>query len=140
MEASTRAPSALAAPVAAPADEATRAALAVLSWQDEAGTHCFRITADETTVGRASPDSTADVRLATLPDVSRIHARIRHEPATRRFTIEDLSMLGTTVDGQALVRGAPRDLAERAEIRLADAITLRFERGAGPAPMDAGAS
>ncbi len=109
-------------------DEIPRAqALAMLIWQDEAGSHRFRVTALETTVGRAVQGSTADVRLVTLPDVSRVHVRIRYHPEGRRFSIEELSMLGTTVNGEVLERGAPRDLPSPADIRLADAITLRFE-------------
>jgi FHA domain-containing protein len=101
--------------------------LAVLAWEDETGAHRFRMTGHETTVGRAVQGSTADVRLATLPDVSRVHVRLRYHAQGRRFSIEDLSQLGTTVNGQALVRGAPRDLPSAADIRLADAITVRFE-------------
>lgn len=106
--------------------------LAVLAWEDETGAHRFRMTGPDTTVGRAVQGSTADVRLATLPDVSRVHVRLRYHAQGRRFSIEDLSLLGTTVNGQALVRGAPRDLPSAADIRLADAITVRFESEALP--------
>ena len=107
-------------------------ALAVLAWEDEAGSHRFRMTGPEVTVGRRAQGSTADVRLATLPDVSRVHCRIRHQSDSRRFSIEDLSLLGTTVNGVPLERGALRDLPSPAEIRLADAITLRFESETAP--------
>jgi len=83
-------------------------------------------------VVRLSLRTTADVRLATLLDVSRVHCRIRHRSDTRRFSIEDLSLLGTTVNGTPLERGTPQDLPSPAEIRLADAITLRFESEAPP--------
>jgi FHA domain len=104
-------------------------ALAVLAWQDDAGAHRFRMTTHEMTVGRAVQGSAADVRLATLPDVSRVHLRVRYHPEDRRFSIEDLSLLGTTVNGAPLERGSVEDLPSPAEIRLADAITLRFESG-----------
>jgi len=107
-------------------------ALAVLAWEDESGPHRFAVTQPEVTVGRATRDSTADVRLATAPDVSRIHLRLRYDAQSRRFTIEDSSLLGTKVDGEPLERGAPRELPARSEIRLADTITLRFEREALP--------
>jgi FHA domain-containing protein len=130
------APAALAEPATAElADtlEMPRAqALAVLAWEDQAGSHRHRMTGPEMTVGRAVQGSTADVQLATLPDVSRLHVRVRHDPEGGRFSIEDLSLLGTTVNGEALERGAPRDLPSPADIRLADAITLRFEREALP--------
>ena len=104
--------------------------LAVLTWDDQAGSHRFLMTQSEITVGRAAQDPAADVRLATVPDVSRVHLRLRHDPGSRSFSIEDLSLLGTTVNGEALERGSPRPLASPADIRLADAITLRFESGA----------
>ena len=107
-------------------------AFAVLSWEDEAGTHRFRMTGLEVTVGRSVQGSTADVRLATMPDVSRVHVRVRYHPEGRRFSIEDLSMLGTKVNGEALERGTLHDLPSPAEIRLADAVTLRFECEALP--------
>jgi len=106
--------------------------LAVLAWEDEAGSHRFHMTGPELTVGRRVQGSTADVRLATPPDVSRVHCRIRHRSDARRFSIEDLSLLGTTVNGTPLERGAPRDLPSPAEIRLADTITLRFESETPP--------
>ncbi len=107
-------------------------ALAVFAWEDETGPHRFRMTGHETTVGRAVQGSAADVQLATMPDVSRAHCRVRYHPDARSFSIEDLSLLGTTVNGEALERGVPHDLPSPAEIRLADAITLRFEGEALP--------
>lgn len=112
-------------------DAGPAAPLGLLTWHDESGAHRFPITASEVTVGRDAEGSAADVRLATVADVSRLHVRIRHHPGERRFTIEDLSQFGTAVNGEALERGAPRDLDAPAEIRLAGAITLRFESGAG---------
>jgi FHA domain-containing protein len=108
---------------------ATATGLATVTWEDQAGPHRFRMTEGELTIGRAAQGSTADLRLDTLPDVSRLHARVRHHPEDGRFTIEDLSMLGTTVNGEPLTRGTPRDLPSPSDIRLAETITLRFESG-----------
>jgi hypothetical protein len=111
-------------------EEVTRApALAQLSWEDDAGRHRYAMTQLEVTIGRAAQGSSVDVRLATLPDVSRLHLRIRYQPEGRTFSIVDLSSLGTTVNGEALTRGEARPLPAPAEIGLAGAITLRFERG-----------
>jgi len=111
-------------------EEVTRApALAQLSWEDDQGRHRYAITQLEVTIGRAAQGSSADVRLATLPDVSRLHLRIRYQPEGRSFSIVDLSSLGTTVNGEPLTRGEPRPLPAPAEIGLAGAVTLRFERG-----------
>lgn len=106
--------------------------LAVLTWEDEAGSHRFHMTGPELTVGRDVRGSTADIRLAAPPDVSRVHCRIRFHTDDGRFTIEDLSLLGTSVNDQAIGRDAPYDLASPADIRLADAITVRFESVALP--------
>jgi len=112
------------------AEDATRTpALAHLAWQDDTGKHGFAMTQLEVTVGRSAQGSSADVRLATLPDVSRLHLRIRYQPDQRSFSIVDLSSLGTTVNGEPLARGEARPLPVPAEIGLAGAITLRFERG-----------
>lgn len=111
-------------------EEVTRApALAQLAWEDDTGRHRFAMTQLEVTVGRAAQGSSADVRLVTLPDVSRLHLRIRYQPEGRSFSIVDLSTLGTTVNGETLTQGEARPLSSPAEIRLAGAITLRFERG-----------
>jgi FHA domain-containing protein len=109
---------------------ATATVLATVAWEDQAGPHRYRMTSSELTIGREAQGSTADVRLDTLPDVSRLHARVRHHPEDGRFTIEDLSMLGTTVNGEPLTRGTPRELPSPSDIRLAETITLRFESGA----------
>lgn len=102
-------------------------ALAMLSWRDDTGEHVARMTGLELTVGRAAQNATADVRLATLPDVSRIHLRLRYHPEERRFSIEDLSLLGTTINGERLERNVARTLPPVADLRLADQVTLRFE-------------
>jgi hypothetical protein len=107
-------------------------AVAVLAWEDASGAHRYRMTRHEVTLGRATQGSAADVRLAGPPDVSRVHARLRFEPEGGRFTIEDMSLLGTTVNGTALERGVPRDLEPPAEIRLADAVTVRLEKEVRP--------
>ena len=102
--------------------------LATLSWEDRTGAHRFRMTRLEITVGRAAPGATADLALDAPADVSRLHCRLRYRPVEERFEIEDTSLLGTTVNGEAVAGGTARELPSPAEIRLADAITLRFER------------
>jgi hypothetical protein len=80
-----------------------------------------------------------DVRLDTLPDVSREHARLQRTPEGK-FRIKDLSKLGTTVDGKPVPRsleaGAGEvkdldrwmDLPDRARIGLANVVFLDFEK------------
>ena len=57
------------------------------------------MTKDEIVVGRGGRDYWTDIKLDTLPDVSREHFRLRRDPATGQFFLKDLSQLGTTIDG-----------------------------------------
>lgn len=111
----------------APAESVSQAVLATLSWEDENGPHVNRMDRLEIVIGREAQDSRADVRLKTIPDVSRNHFRIRFDPQERRFWAEDTSLLGTTVNGNPIPRGVEQPLPSPADIRLADAVTIRFE-------------
>jgi FHA domain len=114
-------------------------ALARLNYEDNRGAQTYLMTKDEIVIGREAPDVWVDLRLDTLPDVSREHARIQHTPEGT-FRIKDLSKLGTTVDGVAIPRsletanGEVRDLdlwfdlPDRARIGLAGVVQLQFER------------
>jgi pSer/pThr/pTyr-binding forkhead associated (FHA) protein len=98
------------------------------------------VTKDEIVIGRDAPDVWVDLRLETIPDVSREHARIRRLPESGGFRLKDLSKLGTTVNGVTvppsveMVDGEVRDrdqwveLPERARIGLAGVLFLDFER------------
>lgn len=114
-------------------------ALARLNYEDNRGQQTYLMTKDEIVIGREAPDVWVDLRLDTLPDVSREHARIQRTPEGR-FRIKDLSKLGTTVDGVPVPRslesttGEARDLdrwfdlPDRARIGLAGVVQLQFER------------
>jgi pSer/pThr/pTyr-binding forkhead associated (FHA) protein len=78
-----------------------------------------------------------DVQVVTTAKVSREHVRIRREPSGR-FVIQDVSLWGTSVNGEplppavktaegVLQPGAERDLPPRARIHLAEAILIQFE-------------
>jgi hypothetical protein len=84
----------------APAAPATDAgAFAVIEYEDGTGHKTYRMTKDEIVVGRGGRDYGTDIKLDTLPDVSREHFRLRRDPATGQFFLKDLSQLGTTIDG-----------------------------------------
>jgi hypothetical protein len=114
-------------------------AFARINYQDNRGAQTYLMTKDEIVIGREAPDVWVDLRLDTLPDVSREHARVQRT-AEGRFRIKDLSKLGTTVDGSPIagslevVNGETRDLdrwvdlPDRARIGLAGVVTLQFER------------
>ena len=48
-------------------------------------------------VGRGGIAYPVDIRIASSPDVSREHARIRRDPKTGVFYLIDLSSFGTTL-------------------------------------------
>jgi len=113
-------------------------AFALIEYQDNSGPQTYRMTKDQIVVGRGGRDYWTDVKLDTLPDVSREHFRLRRDPATGKFYLKDLSRLGTTVNGEAapssveFVDGAKRDrdvetpVPDAARIGLAGVFFLDF--------------
>jgi hypothetical protein len=122
-----------AVPEPSPAPVATAPALATLRWRDQSGEHAFRMVTPSIKVGRGGSTYWVDVKLDTVPDVSREHLRIRHDEVTRAFFIQDLSTFGTTVDGAPLPAPAAEaaapeiPLPPRAAIGLAGVVILSFE-------------
>jgi hypothetical protein len=128
-------------PAEAPAAEPPAAddgAFAVIEYADNSGRRTFRMTKDEIVVGRGGRDYWTDIKLDTLPDVSREHFRLRRDAANGSFFLKDLSRLGTTIDGQAAPSsidfsdGGKRDLnveapvPPQARIGLAGVVFLDF--------------
>jgi hypothetical protein len=128
-------------PAEAPAVEVPAAddgAFAVIEYADNSGRKTFRMTKDEIVVGRGGRDYWTDIKLDTLPDVSREHFRLRRDAASGNFFLKDLSRLGTTIDGQAapssidFTDGSKRDLnveapvPPQARIGLAGVVFLEF--------------
>jgi hypothetical protein len=113
-------------------------AVAVIEYEDNSGRKTYHMTKDEIVVGRGGRDYWTDIKLDTLPDVSREHFRLRRDPASGQFFLKDLSRLGTTVDGEAapcslefdgtekrdLNREAP--VPKQARIGLAGVVFLNF--------------
>jgi hypothetical protein len=129
------------------ASDAPRSAVrARLTYQDNHGQHQYDIVRDHTTIGRGGLTYPVDIRVSTSEDVSREHARIRHDPQTGGFFLIDLSTLGTTLNGRHVPRGveehdgarrengAETALPDRARIGLADTVFLDFELVRGTAP------
>jgi hypothetical protein len=124
----------------APASSATAQAgsLATLIYRDENGEHVFRMEKPQVVVGRGGPGYWVDLKLKTVPDVSRDHLRLRYDPHERRFYIKDLSSLGTTLngvqipssldvrDGEKVDQNVEVPLPAEAEIGLAGAVFIRF--------------
>jgi hypothetical protein len=112
--------------------------LARIEYDDDAGHHVFEVVKDSVSIGRGGIAYPVDVRIASSPDVSREHARVRRDPKTGRFFLIDLSSLGTTlngrhvpkgydeVDGSKRENGAETALSDTARIGLADLVFLEF--------------
>jgi len=101
--------------------------LAYLRFADQHGQHAFEVTKNQVVIGRGGRSYWVDLRLETLPDVSREHCRIRRDNETGRFTIEDVSQFGTAVNGKPVGRNAAAELPRRATISLAGVIDLQWE-------------
>jgi hypothetical protein len=120
-----------------PADPGEVAAFAIIEYEDRGGRKLFRMTRDQIVVGRGGRDYWTDLKLDTLPDVSREHFRLRRDPSGN-FYLKDLSRLGTTINGDPapssieFVDGEKRDrnleaaVPEKARIGLAGVLYLEF--------------
>lgn len=100
---------------------------AEIRYEDDSGPQTFHVTQNEVTVGRGGDDLWVDLTLYTGEEVSREHLHLRRDPSTGVFAVVDNSRNGTFVNGRRLTRGQAHPLAERAEIGVAESITLYFE-------------
>jgi len=111
---------------APPVPAAPEDAFAVIEYEDNGGRKTFHVTKDQIVAGRGGRDYWTDLKLDTLPDVSREHFRLRRDPATGAFFLTDVSSLGTTIEG---AKAPPREEAPvpaRARIGLAGVLFLEF--------------
>ena len=125
-------------PAPAPPAASPDAAFAAIEYEERGVRKTFYMTRNEIVVGRGGRDYWTDLKLDTLPDVSREHFRLRRDPESGKFFLKDLSRLGTTIDGVAVpssidaAGGGKRDLnvevplAEKARIGLAGVCFLEF--------------
>jgi hypothetical protein len=125
------------APAAAPAG-----AFASIEYEDRGVRKTFYMTKNEIVVGRGGRDYWTDLKLDTLPDVSREHFRLRRDPESGKFFLKDLSRLGTTINGVAApssieaVGSEKRDrsveapVPEQARLGLAGVCFLEFRSAA----------
>jgi hypothetical protein len=136
----TYAPTDKPAPTSSPA--AAPEGFALIEYEDNGGRKSFSMTKDQIVVGRGGRDYWTDLKLDTLPDVSREHFRLRRDPATGQFFLKDLSRLGTTINGEKapssveFVGGEKRDrnveapVPAQARIGLAGVLFLEFRSSA----------
>jgi hypothetical protein len=102
-------------------------AFAYIRYADQEGPKVVEVTKNQIIVGRGGRSYWVDLKLETLPDVSREHCRIRRDAETGRFTIEDLSQFGTAVNGTPVGKNASAELPARSTISLAGVIDLQWE-------------
>ncbi len=100
---------------------------AEVRYEDDSGPQLYLITQNEIRVGRGGDDQPMDLALYANDEVSREHLLLRRDPATGGFSIVDKSTNGTWLDGRRLKKGVEEALPERAEIKVAEVISLAFE-------------
>ncbi len=112
--------------------------LAVIEYEDNSGRKTYCMLKDQIVVGRGGRDYWTDIKLETLPDVSREHFRLRRDPESGQFFLKDLSRLGTTINGEKVpssvdfTDGEKRDrnlespVPPQARIGLADVVFIEF--------------
>src|SRR5580700_7590144 len=100
---------------------------AEIRYEDDSGPQLYLMTQDEISVGRGGDGAEVSLALYTNDEVSREHLRVRHDAIEKRFVIVDKSMNGTWLNGKRLARGVEETLPPKAQISVAEVITLRFE-------------
>jgi hypothetical protein len=109
-------------------DESTKPrAFAYIHYVDQQGPKTFEVAKNQMVIGRGGRSYWVDLKLETLPDVSREHCRIRRDAETGRFTIEDLSQFGTAVNGKPVGKNTFMELPPRGTISLAGVLDLKWE-------------
>src|SRR5271163_2502190 len=100
---------------------------AEIRYEDDSGPQLYLMTQDEISVGRGGDGAEVSLALYTNDEVSREHLRVRHDAVGKRFLIVDKSMNGTWLNGKRLARGVEATLPAKAQISVAEVITLQFE-------------
>jgi predicted component of type VI protein secretion system len=108
-------------------DDTKGRAFAFIRYADQQGQKVMEVTKNQIVIGRGGRSYWVDLKLETLPDVSREHCRIRRDAETGRFTIEDLSQFGTAVNGAPVGKNNAAELPRRSTISLAGVIDLQWE-------------
>jgi len=101
--------------------------LAEIRYEDDSGPQVYLMIQDEISIGRGGDNVWVNVALYTNDEVSREHLRLRRDPDRGSFLIVDKSMNGTWLNGKRLAKGQEVALPQRAEIGIAEVITLQFE-------------
>jgi hypothetical protein len=127
--------------IGVPVQASEKRIVARIEYADDSGPHGYDMVSDSLMIGRGGIAYPVDIRIASSPDVSREHARIRRDPKTGVFYLIDLSSLGTTLNGRHVPSGYDRvdgatkrengletALPDAARIGLADVVFLEFRK------------
>src|SRR6266550_658987 len=101
--------------------------LAEIRYEDDSGSQLFLVTQNEVRIGRGGDGQAMDLALYTSDEVSREHLVLRREAATGVFLVVDKSTNGTWLDGKRIRRGVEEIVPNKAEIGVAEVLTLSFE-------------
>lgn len=113
-----------------------------LRFEDNDGPRTFTMSKSQVVIGRGGKTYWVDLKLNTLPDVSREHCRIRRDPASGKFLIKDMSEFGTTVNDERIPSSVDKQggdekdqnievpLGSPSRIGLAGVIFMDFDLGA----------
>jgi hypothetical protein len=100
---------------------------AEIRYEDDSGPQLYLMTQDEISVGRGGEGAQVSLALYTNDEVSRDHLRVRRDALQKCFVIIDQSTNGTWLNGKRLARGVEQALPAKAQIGVAEVITLHFE-------------
>jgi hypothetical protein len=96
-------------------------------YEDDSGPQLYLVCQNQVRVGRGGDDVPMDLALYANEEVSREHFLVRRDAATGQFYVTDKSTNGTWVEGKRLKKGVEEPLPERADIGVAEVLTLAFE-------------
>jgi hypothetical protein len=100
---------------------------AEIRYEDDSGPQLYLVKQNQIRAGRGAADDPMDLALYSCDEVSREHFTLRRDAATGQFYITDVSTNGTWLDGRRLKRDDEQALPERAEIGVAEVLTLLFQ-------------
>ena len=100
---------------------------AEIRYEDDSGPQLYLMMGNEITIGRGGDGLEVNLALYTNDEVSREHLRVRRDPSRGAFLIIDTSRNGTWLNGKRLPRDVAQELPDRAQIGVAEILTLQFE-------------
>lgn len=100
---------------------------AEIRYEDDSGPQLYLVTQNQVRIGRGAEDEPMDLALYVNDEVSREHLVLRRDAATGQFYITDKSTNGTWLDRKRLKRDVEQPLPERAEIGVAEVLSLMFQ-------------